>query len=260
MSRKPKSIPFRERMQFDRLMADIRSYAANPAIADRDILLIQAAGQVWRFIEDLMNEPETTESLLTTIRVLRESSGQGKCSAEEALMQHLHRIAWECVGWLQKSGMTPETTRAAGLQTADPDLQPLCMVLGKLLAFARECFDFSRPRDNFGGRRRSLAFDIFEAAGAIVDLPDIVELARRAIKKGRADALGATAFLESYLCARQEDPDTDLTSALLGFAKRTNRRGLATAALNVLVETGAIGEMEACDRIDDWKSEHWGRR
>ena len=42
--------------------------------------------------------------------------------------------------------------------------------------------------------------------------------------------------------------------------KRTKRRGLATAALNVLVETGAIGEMEACDRIDDWKTEHWGGR
>ena len=31
-------------------------------------------------------------------------------------------------------------------------------------------------------------------------------------------------------------------------------------ALNVLVKTGAIDELEACDRIDDWKTEHRGGR
>jgi hypothetical protein len=86
------------------------------------------------------------------------------------------------------------------------------------------------------------------------------ELARQTIKTGGADAMGAIAFLEAYFNARKESPDADLKTALLGFARRTDRRGLATAALNVLVETGAIGEMEACDRIDDWKTEHWGGR
>jgi hypothetical protein len=253
-------VPFGERTKLEDVLADIREYAGDETLPDRDILLIQAAGQVWRFIEKPMNDATVMESLLATIRVLRESSGPGKCSAEEELMKRLHSVAWECVGWLRKSGMTPETSRTTGLWSPDQDLQPLCAVLLTLLEFAKECFEYTRPRDNFGGRRRSLAFEIFEAAGDVFDLPEAVELARQTIKKGRADALGATAFLEAYFRARKESPDADLQSALLGFAKRTHRRGLATAALNVLVETGAIGEMEACDRIDEWKTEHGGGR
>ena len=108
--------------------------------------------------------------------------------------------------------------------------------------------------------RELLAFEILGMAGGILDLPDVVELARQTVKKSRADALGALSFLEAYLGERKETPDQDLKEALLGYAKRTSRRGLATAALNVLVETGAIHEGDALDRIDTWKTEHWGSR
>ncbi len=40
------------------------------------------------------------------------------------------------------------------------------------------------------------------------------------------------------------------------FAKRTNRRSLAVGALNVLVETNCISDLEALSRIDDWKEAH----
>lgn len=260
MSRRPNTTPFRELTTLEDVLADIKEYAGDVTLPDRDILLIQASGRVWHFAKALMNTPVAVESLLATIRVLRESSGPGKCSAEEELMNQLRRVGWECVGWLKESGVTQVTSGISGLQSSDPQLQPLCAVVMRLVEFGRECFAYSRPRDNFGGKRRTLAFEILGTVGAILDLPDVVELARQTIKKGRADALGAIGFLETYFGPRKQRPDEDLEKALLSFSKRATRRGLAVGALNVLVETGVIGELEACDRIDDWKTEHWGGR
>jgi len=132
-------------------------------------------------------------------------------------------------------------------------------VVTLLVDFARECFAYSRPRDGFGGKRRALAFDILEMIVDIIDLPEFVEQARQTIKKSRPDALGATAFLTAYFRARNTSPDADLASALLKCAKRAKHRGQAAGALNVLVETGVISDMEACDRMDEWKQENWGR-
>ena len=260
MSRKPNRVTIRERTKLEDVLADIKEYARDEALPNRDILLPRAVGGLSLFARELMKSPMAVKSLLETVRVVRESSGPGKCTAEEELMNHLQRIGWNCVGWLQESGLTPAPHGTVGLQASDPELQPLCDVVILLVEFARECFVYSRPRDNFGGKRRSQAFEILGTVGDIVELPDVVELARQTIKKGRADAQGATAFLEAYFRARKESPDADLENALLGFAKRTKRRGLAVGALNVLVETGAIHEWEACDRIDDWKTEHWGGR
>ena len=260
MSRRPNITPFRERTKLEDVLADIKEYAGDETLPDRDILLIQAAGRVWDFAEELMNSPAAMESLLATVRVLRESAGPAKCSAEEELMNRLQRIGWECVGWLEESGLTPATGGTGGLQSSDPQLQPLCVVVTLLVQFARECFRYSRPHDNFGGKRRTLAFEILGTVVGVLELPDIVELARQTIKKGRADALGAIGFLEAYFGARKQRPDEDLENALLAYSKRATRRGLAAGALNVLVKTGAIDEFEACDRIDDWKNEHWGGR
>jgi hypothetical protein len=239
-------------------MADIRKYAADPTLANRDILLGRSANDVSRYSNELITDAPAMTLLLETVLLLRESTGPSKCRAEEEMLRVLRHVAWGCVGCLQEAGMTREACRKAGLQSADPALQPMCAVLTLLLAFAKECFVFSRPRESFAGQRRSLAFEILGVIGGLLDLPDAVELARQAVKKGRADASGAMTFLETYLAARKETPDEDLQAALLRFAKRAKRRGLAVGALNVLVETGTIGELDACDRIDEWKAEHWG--
>jgi len=39
-------------------------------------------------------------------------------------------------------------------------------------------------------------------------------------------------------------------------SETTDSRSTATGALNVLVETGEISDMEALDRLDDWKDKH----
>lgn len=259
MSRRPNVVPFRQREQLEPLLADIEAYAADTDLADRDILLIQAAGQLCRFRKELTLDPAKMLAVLRTLRVLRDASGAGKCSAEEEIMKHLIMVAWEDVGLLQRSGVTLEDYRISGPHGLKPKLQPLGAVLDILVEFARNCFAYSRPHDNFGGKRRSLAFEILGMAGEMLDLPDVVELARQTVKKGRADALGAISFLEQYLGSRGEQPDGDQKAGLLAYANRTPRRGLAVAALNMLVETGAIGEMTACDRMDKWKAKHWGR-
>jgi hypothetical protein len=68
---------------------------------------------------------------------------------------------------------------------------------------------------------------------------------------------GAIIFLEDYFKAREamEVPD-DIRTALLTVAETTDSRSTATGALNVLVETGEISDMEALDRLDDWKDKH----
>ena len=52
---------------------------------------------------------------------------------------------------------------------------------------------------------------------------------------------------------RDEAPDDDLVTALLGVAERTRSRSIAFGALNFLVETGTISEFQALDRMDAWK-------
>ncbi|MFZ4396157.1 MAG: hypothetical protein ACOYOU_11090 [Kiritimatiellia bacterium] len=259
MSRRPNLVELPEHTQFEPLMADIQRYAvSDPNLPNREILLGQVGWQVSRFIQDLMHDASKTALLLETLRVLRAAAGPGKSTAEEKLLSHLQRVAWNCVQCLEAEGVTLASCRTTGLTSADPDLQPLCDVLALLVAFARECFEFNRPRDNFAGQRRALAFDILGEVGDILDLPDVVELARQIIKKGRADTVGALVFLEQYLGARQERPDDDLKTAILAYSIKANRRGAVVAALHVLVKTGTIHEMEACDRMDDWKTKHWG--
>lgn len=260
MSRKPKIVLFHHRKTLAPLMADIRRYASDPTLPDRDMLLIQSGMHVSQFIEELMNDAAQTALLLETLRVLRESTGPGTSSAEEEIMRQLHSVALSCIHWLEDDGMTRETCRTTELQSSDSGLQPLCDVLKLLVAYSHECFEYCRPRDSFAGQRRSEAFEIFGVVGALLDFPDVVELARKAIKKGRADARGAMIFLDEYLKMRDEPINDDLENALLTFAKRTRSCSLAVGALKILVDAGSISDFEACERIDAWKTAHWGGR
>jgi len=44
---------------------------------------------------------------------------------------------------------------------------------------------------------------------------------------------------------------------LVGLVARTDSRGLAVGALNILVESGNISEFTALDHIDDWKERNY---
>ncbi len=258
MSRKPNIVPTRQYRRFETLIADFRRFIADPTLDDRDALLYHCAWQVARFKPHLLEDASKMALLFDTLRLLRESTGPGINTAEKTVLESLVLLALHCVDWLEGHGVTRETCRKAGLQSPDPALQPACAALTLLQSLADQCFAFCRPHDSFGGQRRSLAFELHGLVGALIDLPDTVAMAHKAVKKSGSDARGALIFLETYLGARaEEEPDDELEDALLAFSKTAKSRSLAVGALNILVQTLRISEFEALDRIDDWKSEHY---
>jgi len=87
-----------------------------------------------------------------------------------------------------------------------------------------------------------------------VEVPEAVRIARSIVRSGDGkDFHGAIEFLLERFQDRDEAPDDDLVESLLGVAERTRSRSIAFGALNLLVETGAISEFQALDRMDEWK-------
>lgn len=143
----------------------------------------------------------------------------------------------------------------AGLSAVPPpDTKKRLEVLGELATYGVECLAFRRARDSFGGRRRSIAFQVLTYAHPYLDLPEAVRVAQSIVRSAAGnDFHGAIEFLKARFEQRREEPDKDLVDALLGVAKRTRSRTIAVGALDFLVKTGAISEFQALDRIDEWK-------
>ena len=259
--RLPKEIAYKQYRKIETLLKDFREYIVKPP-QNRWELLTHCAGQLFLFTETLMNDAARVADLLDVVRLLRESSGPGIVSTEKDTMRRLIWLTSECarcVAEEREEGASQAPDAAPG---AAQDDDPASAVLALLVAFARETFAFRRPRDSFGGERRSLAFELLGAASVALDLSDVVALARETLKgkKTGRDALGAIQFLEEYYSHNDELVSDEMVDELLTFAKRTDSRSLAVGALNVLVETNCISDLEALSRIDDWKDAHrYGR-
>lgn len=256
MSRLPKIVHLNGFRKIETLIADFQKQLIAPE-ENRRLLLYNCASQVGRFMESLMNEPSQVSQLLDIVRRLRDSSGTGVITAEKTVMEQLVWLAFQCAQWLSGEG---EGEREGELfaehapQTSESDEEHVMDILVLLVAFARECFVFKRPRDAFGGERRALAFELLGMASPVVDLSDVVPLARDTLKAKNAgrDASGALQFLESYYSHNDEAVSDAMEKEIKAFAKRADRRALAVGALNVLVETNCISDLEAMSRIGDW--------
>jgi len=158
------------------------------------------------------------------------------------------------------SNAVPRIPDLAAADALIPDLRRSILIVAELRDYALECLRFNaRPRDAFAGARRGQSFEILGIAGRLFDLPEALDMARQALRRSRSQTVrGAIIFLEDYFKAREgmEVPD-DIHTALLTVAETTDSRSTATGALNVLVETGEISDMEALDRLDDWKDKHY---
>lgn len=220
---------------------DIRRCLVDPPIEDRADALRRAAWGVDRFVRAIASDPDRTTALIDTVRAVRDSPGPGSTVAEARLMQSLASIAYECIGGLPEESPAP-----------DADLRR--EVLRGLAGYAVECLGFRRPRDSFGGRRRSIAFEVLAWAAPHVEVREAVEIALSIVRSGDGnDFRDAIDFLLEQFQDRGEAPDDDLVKTLLGVAERTRSRSIAFGALNFLVETGAIDELQALDRMDAWK-------
>ncbi len=229
-----------QRHKFELALLDIRRCLVDPPMEDRADALPRAAMQVDRFVESIACDPDKTKALIDTVRAVLESTGPGSTTAEAKLMRSLASTAYWCVD---------------GLAAVPPsDAKQRLEVLRQLAGYAVESLAFRRPRDSFGSRRRSIAFEVLTDAHPYLDLPEAVRVARSIVLSAAGnDFRGAIDFLKARFEQRREEPDQELVDALLGVAERTRSRSIAFGALDFLVETGVIGEFQALDRLDAWK-------
>jgi hypothetical protein len=226
---------------------DIRRCLVHPPMEDRAGALRSAAWGIEPFVLTIASDPDRTRALIDTVRAVRDSPGPGSTVAETRLMQSLCSTAFHGIGGLTKNSPAP-----------DADLRR--EVLRELAAYAVECLGFRRARDSFGGRRRSIAFEILAYAHPYLDLAEAVRIALSIVRSGDGNEFhGAIEFLLERFQDRDEAPDEELVNVLLGVAKRTRSRSIAFGALNFLVETGVISEFQALDRLDAWKEQNQPR-
>ena len=246
------------RRKFQLLIADIRDALADVARENRYGDLFRATWELVRFEDELAGDIGKVRELIAVGRAIRDATGPGRSVAEQKIIDTLKGIAWTCYSVLEAAGV-PRIPDLAAADALIPDLRRSILIVAELRDYALECLRFNaRPRDAFAGARRGQSFEILGIAGRLFDLPEALDMARQALRRSRSQTVrGAIIFLEDYFKAREgmEVPD-DIHTALLTVAETTDSRSTATGALNVLVETGEISDMEALDRLDDWKDKH----
>jgi hypothetical protein len=214
----------------------------------------EAVHGVRGFLPELVREAPMVRQVLAFVQALRCSDVPGRQVQEERLMEILSSVAWNTAGWLDEDKC--QRVLAFDLIGAAPvEYQPRLQVLLDLHDFALACFAFKRPRDNFGGKRRGLAYEILGHVGRMVDLPEVVTMARQSLKKANSvESQQAADFLKQYFTERGILQDDTIIDELLSLAEKADSRSTVFSALNALVETGVIDEFEAMSRMDDWKS------
>lgn len=244
--------------KFQLLIAVIRDALADVARDNRYGDLFRATWELMRFEREIARDIGKVRELIGVARAIRNATGPGRSVAEQRVMDSLKGIAWTCCSVLERADV-PRLPDLAAADALIPDLRRPILIIAELCDYALECLRFNaRPRDAFAGARREQSFEILGIAGRLFDLPEALDMARQALRRSRSQTVrGAIVFLEDYFKAREgmEVPD-DIHTALLSVAEMTDRRSTATGALNVLVETGEISDMEALDRLDDWKDKH----
>ena len=235
-----------QRRNLEPVLLDIRRCLVDPPIVDRARALLPAVWEIDRFVRSIASDQDKARALIDTTRAVRESRGPGGAAAEAQLMRSLNSTAYWCV--------------AGSADLPAPDLEKRFEVLHELARYALECLAFRRPRDSFGGRRWSIAFEVLTQAYPRVDLPETVRVAQAIVRSsGGNDLRGALEFLKVRFGHRKEQPDAEMVELLCRVAGRAPSRSIAFGALDFLVETGAISEHEALDRMDEWKARNGGR-
>jgi hypothetical protein len=247
------------RRRFQLLIADIRDALADVARENRYGDLFHAAWELVRFEDELAGDIGKVRELIAVARSIRDATGPGRSVAEQKIMDTLKGIAWTCCSVLGEAGV-PRIPDLAAADALIPELRRSILIVAELRDYALECLRFiARPQDAFAGARRRQSFEILGIAGRLFDLPEALDMARQALRRSRSQTVrGAIIFLGDYFKAREgmEVPD-DIHTALLTVAETTDSRSIATGALNVLVETGEISDIEALDRLDEWKDNHY---
>ena len=246
---------------FAKQIAALQQALAEPAMEGRSWRLHGAVSQLFFADEGLPDDLGKVQEVLGVARAFRETPGPGLAHAEETLFLGLeNEVRRWCQGLTDDDGLEPFLDLHAVEQVAD-DFRLGAAILAELCAFALETLGYAaRPRDSSAGVRRAGAFGILGEAAELCDVSEALEPAREALRRNRRqEVAGALVFLEKYYVAREDERVPKAIKAeILAVATKTTSRAIAVTALNVLVETGDIGEFEAFDRLDRWKAKHFG--
>ncbi len=237
----------------------IRHALAHPELPDRYQALVGTTCSLQSFRTLFAHDGESARQLIGLARDMRSATGQGLSSAEKMLMECMVSVAWTCEYCAYEAG-AHKLKNCSAVDTWPPAAHSTGVVLGMLCDHAVESLEFpARPRDSFASKRRAAAFDILTHAAALFDLPEALALARRTILTASSgDAYAAVSFIESYFSSRaNRSLPKDIVRELRAVPKTANNRSTVYVALNMLVESGIISELEALDRMDNWKSKHY---
>jgi len=244
--------------KFESWLADVDKCLDHPAQTVDDSPLGSLAYSFCRVDDQLPHDTERVQNLIAVLKKLREAKGAGRGVFEERVMQALAYLAMTVCAELRESGQK-RLPLSAKPDTIPAEQRPPFVFLQELCRYAIDCLAFSRPRDSLAGHRRSSVLEILANSLDVFEPPDsVLDTVRGMLKTGRGGGIrGALVFCEAYYGARPDGVPEDMEELLLRLVGKTDSRGLAAGALNVLVESGNISEFLALDYIDDWKQRNY---
>ena len=244
--------------KFERWLADVDKCLDHPAQTVDESPLSSLAYSFSGVYDQLPRDVERVKELIAVLKKLREAKGAGRGVFEERVMQGLSYLAMTVCAELRHSGLK-RLPLSAMPDTLSPEQRPPFVFLQELCRYAIDCLAFSRSRDSLAGQRRCSALKILTNALDMFEPPDsVLDTVRGILKNGRGnDVRGALLFCEAYYGAQPDGVPKGMEALLLRLVGKTDSRGLAAGALNVLVESGNISEFLALDYIDDWKQRNY---
>ena len=245
---------------FNALIGVFELAIASPPTEDRAWRLSEATMNVWHFLEVLMEDPMSTQRLVNIARAIRSITGEGRDMTEQKLMEYLGELARLCRQQIEDDGFAQPRAGFGSIGQIPPESRRCFEVLQCLCHYALDCLAYNKPHDSAIGRRRSIAFEILAEAVRVVDLPEVVALARKSLAKANSPTVyGALMFLQAYYVRDGWSLDDEVIEELEALSERTHARTIASSALNVLIEARVITDMDALGRMDEWKEKRWGR-
>ena len=244
--------------KFERLIGDMRRLIEAGVPEVEDLSLTGCSFEIGGFRKELACDPVKVGMLLEVVVRLRESDVRERQGVEERILRFVTYLALLCqrepgnrVGSedLIQSELAGESVPNEG-----------ATIPGMLHEFALGCLAFRRSRDAFGGKRRAAAFEILAEVGLAWESAEVEAMAIKAIMGGRsAEARAALDFMTARVVATKVEPDESLVNRVQRMIERGDSEAIVFAGLNALVEWSVISELEAMDRMDDWRAKHYGR-
>jgi hypothetical protein len=186
--------------------------------------------------------------------------GPGRHLTEEGLFKILHAQLYHLHRKFdaEDSPFPIEREELDGITEGKPELREKMTAFLDIEAFAYDSYGFKRERDSFAGNRRALSLNLLMELLYYFISSKSIELAKRSLKnKGRAELHAAFEFLKHFYVSRERDIEDDVYEQLIKISEKTKKRDIAAGALDLLVETDTISELEALDRMSEWKEKNY---